>query len=64
MYRNSSLQFYPNCKTLREFIMSIYDYIRFIVLNLDRLEHKLYKDYKYTAKILMVNTIFQNGNKL
>lgn len=35
--------------------MSIYDQIKEMVKHLDRLEHRLYKDYPYTEKTLKVN---------
>lgn len=34
--------------------MSIYDQIKDMVLNLERLEHRLYKEYPYTGKMLKV----------
>lgn len=55
IYRNSTLQFYPTFKRIRDFIMSIYDQIKDMVLNLERLEHRIYEDYPYTGKILKVN---------
>lgn len=35
--------------------MSIYDQIKDMVMNLERLEHRLYKDYPHTSKILDVH---------
>lgn len=55
IYRNSTLQFYPAYKKIRDYIISIYDQIKDMVLHLDRLEHRLYKDYPYTGQILKVN---------
>ena len=49
------IQFYPTYRKIRDFIMSIYDHIRDMVMNLERLEHRLYKDYPYTNKILQVH---------
>lgn len=58
VYRNSTLQFYPPYKKIREFIISIYDNIKDMVLNLERLEHRLYKDYPHTQKILKVKLCY------
>lgn len=55
MYKDSTLQFIPTLKRVYDFIMNIYDRINNMVFNLDRLEHRLYKDYPYTGKILNVN---------
>lgn len=54
------IQFYPTFRKIRDFIMSIYDQIREMVMNLERLEHRLYKDYPYTIKILQVQFQFKN----
>ncbi|XP_026811506.1 dynein heavy chain 7, axonemal-like [Rhopalosiphum maidis] len=63
IYRNSMLQFYPTYRKIRDFIMSIYEQIRDMVMNLERLEHRLYKDYPYTNKILQVNIDMNVVNK-
>lgn len=63
IHRNSKLQFYPTFKRIRDFIMSIYDQIRDMVLSLERLEHRLYKDYPYTGKTLKVSNLYFNRQR-
>lgn len=55
IYKDSALQFNPTLKTMHDFIMAIYDRISNMVFNVKRLEHRLYKNYPYTSKILNVN---------
>lgn len=55
IYKDSELQFDPTFKDIHDFIMSVYDRISNMVFNLERIEHRLYKDYPYTSKILNVN---------
>ncbi|XP_050432703.1 dynein axonemal heavy chain 7-like isoform X2 [Adelges cooleyi] len=65
MYRNRTLQFLPSYKKIRELNMSVYDQIKDIVMNLERIEHRLNKNYAYTAKILNVdiNMDFMNEQR-
>ncbi|VVC38387.1 Dynein heavy chain, domain-2,Dynein heavy chain domain,Dynein heavy chain, P-loop containing D4 domain,P- [Cinara cedri] len=66
--KNSVLKFYPSFKRICGFIMSVYDQLIDIVLNLERLEHRLFKNFTYTDKLLKVNIdeniVSQHRNKL
>lgn len=41
--------------------MSIYEQIRDMVMNLERLEHRLYENYLHTTKILKVNLPYKSS---
>lgn len=54
MFRKSSLQFNPPYKTIHDYIMSIYDELINIVIDLKRIEHKLNDNHYYTPEYLKV----------
>lgn len=53
VYRNERLQFLPSYERIKDFIISIYEMIEEIPLNLLRIEHQIYENF-HTTKFLEV----------